>query len=81
MGIDVIEQGKPGDPDIIHWEDMNDGPVIELASPLPALRDQFAMAALTGLLASPHEIMRPEVAAHCAYRHADEMMKAREGGE
>ena len=47
------------------------------------LRDRFAMAALTGVIASPvHERMPYAFdAARCAYEYADAMMKARGDGE
>lgn len=41
----------------------------------PTLRDQFAMAALTGLLA--HEACAATEASECAYRYADAMLEAR----
>ncbi len=46
----------------------------------PTLRDQFAMAALTGYLASMPEDanMRSELIARAAYLLADAMLKARE---
>ena len=51
----------------------------------PTLRDQFAMAALQGLIASPRETPPPTVstqtwvtaAAEVSYQYADAMMKAR----
>jgi hypothetical protein len=43
------------------------------------LRDEFAMAALSGLLA--HSGWAPDDAALCAYRHADAMMRERERRE
>lgn len=42
----------------------------------PALRDQFAMAALTGL--SSREGYEAETVSQDAYRYADAMLKARE---
>jgi hypothetical protein len=42
-------------------------------------RDEFAMAALSGLLA--HSGWAPDDAALCAYRHADAMMRERERRE
>lgn len=42
------------------------------------LRDQFAMAALAGLLASPDSAGKPEDFARWAYRNADAMMAERE---
>ena len=46
-----------------------------------ALRDQFATAALTGLLAAhPHAPVTDfDIVARRAYRVADEMLKARDG--
>ena len=42
------------------------------------LRDRFAMAALTGLLANPsHDMLSPEEWASDAYNIADAMLKAR----
>lgn len=45
------------------------------------LRDYFAAAALTGMLASdPEGTLRPDSAARSALRYADAMLAAREGG-
>lgn len=41
------------------------------------LRDRIAMAALTGLIASPMRHGEPEVYAISAYRFADAMLQAR----
>lgn len=44
------------------------------------LRDDFAIAALTGLLAESHKYLFPfpgEEVAQCAYRIADAMLRAR----
>lgn len=54
-----------------------------------SLRDEFAMAALTGILAYPgdaysgsaHNNSTPEGVAREAYRYADAMLKARKFGE
>ena len=46
-------------------------------APQLTLRDQFAMAALTGFIASADETMKPEAYAIAAYMAADAMMKAR----
>ncbi|NTU49491.1 MAG: hypothetical protein HGA87_01105 [Desulfobulbaceae bacterium] len=49
------------------------------------LRDQFAMAALTGLIASDAEIIRTDyertadLLANCSYEIADAMLISREG--
>lgn len=48
------------------------------------LRDRFAMAALTGLLAAPDDVgvdarLHIEKAAEWAYQQADAMLKARAG--
>jgi len=43
------------------------------------LRDEFAMAALKGNLANPHDDLSPEQNAEIAYKIADAMMAAREG--
>lgn len=43
-----------------------------------SLRDHFAMAALTGILASAPEEYSAEILAEEAYAHADAMLKARE---
>jgi len=48
-----------------------------LSDRLPTLRDQFAMAALQGLLASEPNIPA-EPAVKAAYEYADEALKARE---
>ena len=55
-----------------------------VVSPLPypveehaTLRDQFAMAALTGLLSDPERDAEPSEYAECAYEYADAMLKAR----
>ena len=46
------------------------------------LRDRFAMAALTGMLANPAEArISPAEWTYDAYRFADAMMKARGDGE
>ena len=45
---------------------------------LDELRDDFAMAALTGELAGPRAISLNSLAREC-YRIADEMMKVRSG--
>jgi hypothetical protein len=42
----------------------------------PSLRDQFAMAALTGLLANP-DAAKYKDRAEVAYNYADAMMEAR----
>ena len=44
---------------------------------LPTLRDQFAMATLTGLI-TRHGDEGSKAAAEISYRYADAMMKARE---
>ena len=44
-----------------------------------ALRDEFARAALTGMLAHPQTCASDETCAKYAYKHADAMLKAREG--
>ena len=41
------------------------------------LRDRFAMAALTGLLAYPEEGGAPQRYSEIAYEYADAMLKAR----
>lgn len=46
------------------------------ASPVTPLRDQFAMAALTGLLGDVSDYTREEIAI-AAYRMADAMLKYR----
>ena len=92
MGIDKTGAGEPEKRDIFHLDDLSDGPTQRpspgswLASmpPRTTLRDQFAMAALTGLLANPEhegEGLGARFFAECAYEVAEEMMKAREGGE
>lgn len=42
------------------------------------LRDRFAMAALTGILASPEHVSDVEIITGSAYQWADAMMKARD---
>ena len=50
-------------------------------APEKTLRDEFAMAALTGLEShGPHDCDAAGIA-HDAYLYADEMLKARKGGE
>lgn len=44
---------------------------------LPTLRDQLAMAALTGLLAYSDADATPETFSQLAYEYADAMMEAR----
>jgi len=68
------------------WVDIKDG-IREglndffLGAP-PTLRDQFAMAALQGLLASePVFGAKPEPVAEAAFDYADAMLKAREDGQ
>jgi hypothetical protein len=54
--------------------------VEELAQPSSTMRDQFAMAALTGLLAQRRTLPEDmDLAASLAYTLADAMLKAREG--
>lgn len=55
-------------------------PVHVSAPESPTLRDQFAMAALTGLIASDtaeHHHVSVEAVAHSAYAIADAMLAAR----
>ena len=47
--------------------------MIEMAT----LRDQFAMAALTGLLSDPERDAEPSEYAECAYEYANAMLEAR----
>jgi hypothetical protein len=57
----------------------------EVNKPIKTLRDEFAMAALTGVMASPHTIAAKELGldklsdgfAQIAYEVADAMLKAR----
>lgn len=53
---------------------------IEYAKARAEMRDEFAKAALTGIIASPVHYRMPHAfdAARCAYEYADAMMKARE---
>jgi hypothetical protein len=44
---------------------------------VPGVRDQFAMAALTGLLSDPERDAEPSEYAECAYEYADAMLAAR----
>lgn len=44
---------------------------------VPTLRDQFAMAAITGILASGSLWSEEERLAEIAYKHADAMLKER----
>ena len=55
-------------------------PIYPVPTPTePTLRDKFAMAALTGILAgSPNKEIGPEDYAHDAYMFADAMIEARE---
>lgn len=52
----------------------------DLIKEAPALRDQFAMAALTGMLAEDYSTtdLNPSEIASDAYGYADAMLKARE---
>ena len=59
-------------------------PKVELPPPscipkVPNLRDQFAMAALTGMIATNTTTTMLNVVAECAYEYADAMLLAREG--
>ena len=60
--------------DYIH----NQPPAYQLQpiGPIATLRDQFAMAALTGLLANP-DAAKYKDRAEVAYNYADAMMEAR----
>lgn len=53
----------------------NHMPMIQVVEPQATLRDQFAMAALIGLLAGSRSISGRAVLA--AYMYADEMLEAR----
>lgn len=53
---------------------------ITVMEPMVTLRDQFAMAALTGLLSDPTSSGH-DGCAKAAYLYADAMMKARKAGE
>lgn len=56
--------------------------LLERLERLPTLRDQFAMAALMGILACPENVVVTyEEYATSAYRQADAMLKAREPQE
>ena len=55
-------------------------PKVKPASSSSNLRDQFAMAALTGLLANPRSHAWPDEASR-AYEYADAMLEAREAKE
>lgn len=57
---------------------MQGGGRLTVLSEQPTLRDQFAMAALTGLLSTSHGQAESVVdQADTAYRYADAMMEAR----
>ena len=43
----------------------------------PSLRDQFAIAALTGMLKRKHDHYAPHAAGIVAYQYADAMLEAR----
>ena len=58
-------------------EDKEPMRVHEHPEPQKTLRDEFAMAAMTGLLADP-QVCADEKTARLAYRVADFMLKARE---
>jgi hypothetical protein len=68
---------------ISRMEDLTDAEAISeiVAAIEPSeekLRDRFAMAALTGILASdPGFLLSEEKAAGCAYKQADAMLAAR----
>lgn len=47
--------------------------------PKPTLRDQFAMAAMTAIVAQVNGSTNPEWIAKMSYQIADEMLKASEG--
>ena len=50
--------------------------ICDFTVPLVSLRDQFAMAALTGVM-SRHDSLMPEIVAEIAFSYADAMMEAR----
>jgi len=54
-------------------EIVQNAPVLETKT----LRDEFAMAALTGFVANPNNIAGTEESAQWAYRYADAMIEAR----
>ena len=70
-----------GDPPILPFRELPAGlvgPVVADAVPeRPTIRDQFAMAALTGLLASHLQQLTHTTAALNAWAIADAMMKER----
>jgi len=57
-----------------HLEKLQQGP-LTIAEPCATLRDQFAMAALTGLLADP--ATKEKLAVKQSYIFADAMLEAR----
>jgi hypothetical protein len=73
----MMETGNPKT-NIVHHDDGFKNTVI---TPLgKTLRDEFAMAALTGLLADPGDDPTANRAASDAYRMADAMMAERQKG-
>ena len=60
------------------WPDLNQHPqpIMMVNEPRATLRDQFAMAAMTGLLSDPTS-SGPKGCATAAYLYADAMMEAR----
>ena len=58
------------------WADLPQPVHVTVREPRATLRDQFAMAALTGLLSDPTS-SGPEGCATAAYLYADAMMEAR----
>ena len=52
--------------------------IMETVVEVVTMRDQFAMAALTGLISRAHDFMFPDLAQK-AYGFADAMLEARKG--
>jgi len=76
--VKQTNDGGPAFPVITTGETMTTGPWA--SAPGMTLRDYFAAAALTGLLASdPESTLRPDSAARSALRYADAMLAARGG--
>jgi hypothetical protein len=64
--------------DPAEWPELPNG-ILTVMEPRATLRDQFAMAAMTGIITQLnvyHEDV-PEISARRAYEHADRMMEAR----
>jgi hypothetical protein len=76
---DEPERGDPGG-SYMREDGIPEALKLKYFTPTKTLRDEFAMAALTGLLANPNRVVyRLDVEE--AYAYADAMLRAREARE